>query len=450
MKELEARRILVVDDDRTFRLSTGELLRQDGHEVDVAGDASEAVTALEKTHYDLVLLDLRMPGMDGLTAVEVLRTRGLEAPVLMISGYGTIDDAVESLHRGADHYLPKPVDPDVLSAKVSELLERRPATERLKEGALGGMVGHSASMREVFDAVRRVAPTETTVLITGETGTGKELLARAVHDLSARSSGPFVPVNCSALAEGVLESELFGHVRGAFTGAVASRQGLFAAARGGTIFLDEVGDVGLRLQQRLLRVLQEREIMPVGSARAEPVDVRVVAATHRELEGEVALGHFREDLYYRLNVFRIQVPALRSRPGDVPLLVEAALERLRSRNPDAARATISPLAMRLLRAHSWPGNVRELFSVVESSSIRAGSARIEAQHLPPGIRDPEGRGAVAAEERYKAGDAEAERKAIEAALAEADGSRTRAAELLGMSRTTLWRRMKEFGLGDDG
>lgn len=189
--------------------------------------------------------------------------------------------------------------------------------------------------------------------------------------------------------------------------------------------------------------------MPVGSAKAEPVDVRVVAATHRELEAEVELGHFREDLFYRLNVFRIKVPALRARPGDVPLLAEAALERLRARNPEAARTTISPLAMRLLRAHRWPGNVRELFSVVESSSIRAGSGRIEAQHLPPGIRDPEGKGTSGSEERYKAGNAEAERQAIEVALAEAKGSRTRAAELLGMSRTTLWRRMKEFGLGDE-
>jgi DNA-binding NtrC family response regulator len=338
----------------------------------------------------------------------------------------------------------------VLSARVAELLERRPAEERVREGALGEMVGHAAAMREVFEAVRQVAPEESTVLITGETGTGKELLARAVHDLSKRSSGPFVPVNCAALAEGVLESELFGHVKGAFTGATGSRKGLFQAARGGTVFLDEVGDVSLRLQQRLLRVLQEREVVPVGATRPEPVDVRVVAATHRDLETEMAEGRFRDDLYYRLNVFRIRIPPLRERAADIPLLVEAALERHRRRSPsDSVPGAVSPLAMRLLRAHRWPGNVRELFSVVESAAIRAGGSRVEAQHLPEPIRDPDGRASPGSEGRYQAPDPEAERKAIKAALDEADGSRTRAAEILGMSRTTLWRRMKEFGLGEE-
>jgi DNA-binding NtrC family response regulator len=449
MSKASGRRVLVVDDDRTFRLSTAELLRQDGHDAEVAADASEAVERLAGGTFDLVLLDMRMPGMDGLTAVEVLRTRGLRAPILMISGFGTIDTAVESLHRGADHFLVKPVDPDVLSAKVAELLERRPAEERVREGALGAMVGHARVMREVFDAVRRVAPTETTVLITGETGTGKELLARAVHDLSRRAAGPFVPVNCAALAEGVLESELFGHVRGAFTGAVGDRKGLFAAAADGTIFLDEVGDVSLALQQRLLRVIQEREVVPVGAVRAERVDVRVVAATHRNLEEEIRRGRFREDLYYRLNVYRVDVPPLRARASDIPLLVEAALARLRERSTGASPAAFSPLAMRLLRGHAWPGNVRELFSVVESAAIRAGGPRIEAQHLPAAIRDPEGRASgTGPEERYRAGDPESERESILAALDEAGGSRSRAADLLGMSRTTLWRRMREFGLGE--
>jgi len=451
MSSAPGRRILVVDDDRTFRLSTAELLRQDGHDAEVAADASEAVERLAAGTFDLVLLDMRMPGMDGLTAVEVLRTRGLRAPILMISGFGTIDTAVESLHRGADHFLAKPVDPDVLSAKVAELLERRPAEERVREGALGAMVGHARVMREVFDAIRRVAPTETTVLITGETGTGKELLARAVHDLSERAAGPFVPVNCAALAEGVLESELFGHVRGAFTGAVSDRKGLFAAAVGGTIFLDEVGDVSLALQQRLLRVIQEREVVPVGAVRPERVDVRVVAATHRNLEEEIHRGRFREDLYYRLNVYRVDVPPLRARASDIPLLVEAALARLRQRSTGSRPAAFSPLAMRLLRSHAWPGNVRELFSVVESAAIRAGGPRIEAQHLPEAIRDPEGKGGPGLqEERYKAPDSADERAAIVAALEEAGGSRSRAAELLGMSRTTLWRRMRDFGLGDEG
>ncbi len=447
---MSPRRILIVDDDRTFRLSTGELLRQDGHAVETAADAAEAVALLGAGRFDLVLLDMRMPGMDGLTAVEVLRKRGLTTPILMISGFGTIDTAVESLHRGADHFLSKPVDPDLLSAKVTELLERRPAEDRVREGALGSMVGHAPVMREVFEAVRQVAPTPTTVLIQGETGTGKELLARAVHDLSERATGPFVPVNCAGLAEGVLESELFGHVRGAFTGAVADREGLFAAARGGTLFLDEVGDVSLALQQRLLRVLQEREVTPVGSSRPRAVDVRVVAATHRDLPAEIRQGRFREDLYYRLNVFRIEVPPLRARRGDVPLLVEAALARLRQRSPRHTPSAFSPLAMRLLRAHDWPGNVRELFATVESAAVRSGGPRIEAQHLPAAIRDPDGDGGVPGREsRYRAPSEDEERAAIEAALDEAHGSRTRAAELLGMSRTTLWRRMRDFGLGEE-
>lgn len=444
------RRILVVDDDRTFRLSTAELLRQDGHSVETAADAAEAVAALQTTAFDLVLLDMRMPGMDGLTTVEVLRKRGLSAPILMISGFGTIDTAVESLHRGADHFLSKPVDPDLLSAKVAELLEDHPSAEHLRQGTLGSLVGHAESMRDVFQAVRQVAPTETTVLIHGETGTGKELLARAVHDLSPRAGAPFVPVNCAGLAEGVLESELFGHVRGAFTGAVADREGLFAAAGGGTLFLDEVGDVSLALQQRLLRVLQEREVTPVGSSHPRRVDVRIVAATHRDLEDEIQAGRFREDLFYRLNVFRIEVPPLRARRSDIPLLVEAGLKRLRARAATPEGASFSPLAMRLLRAHDWPGNVRELFGVVESATVRAGQPRIEAQHLPPSIRDPEGRGGSEGrrEVRYRSTSDDDERAAIVAALDEAGGSRARAAELLGMSRTTLWRRMRDFGLAE--
>jgi len=440
-------RLLVVDDDRTFRLSTAELLRQEGHDVDVAADASEAVAKLVAGAFDLLLLDVRMPGMDGLTAVEVLRTRGLEIPILMISGFGTIDVAVESMHLGADHFLSKPVDPDVLAARVAELLDRRPAGQRVREGAFSGLVGHTAVMRAVYDAVRRVAPTQTTVLIQGETGTGKELLARAVHDLSARCDGPFVAVNCASLAEGVLESELFGHVKGAFTGAVGAKVGLFAAANGGTLFLDEVGDVSLKLQQRLLRVLQEGEVLPVGATAPHAVDVRVVAATHRDLASEMAAGRFREDLYYRLNVFQIVVPPLRERRADIPLLVESALGRVRERTP-AAPGSVSPLAMRLMRAYGWPGNVRELFGVVESAVIRASGPRVEAQHLPEAVRGQGGHHGSVDLSRYRAPEAQegAEKAAILGALAEADGSRARAAEILGMSRTTLWRRMRDFGI----
>lgn len=304
-------------------------------------------------------------------------------------------------------------------------------------------------MRNVFDAIRSVAPTETTVLVTGETGTGKELVARAVHQMSDRNAQPFIPVNCSSLAEGVLESELFGHVRGAFTGATRDKQGLFVAADHGTIFLDEIGDMGLRLQQGLLRVLQEQEVTPVGATRPREVDVRVVAATHRDLQKETETGRFREDLFYRLNVFHIDLPPLRERRGDIPLLIEAALQRLRRRPQGEQRLTCSPFAIRLLRAYGWPGNVRELISVLESASIRASGNRIEAQHLPETVRSCSSDQPVEERPRYRTRSAEAdEREAILAALREARGVRTQAAQLLGMSRTTLWRKMQQLQIED--
>ena len=444
MSETAESRILVVDDDRAFRLSTAELLRQDGHRVELAEDATAAAEALKAGRFDLMLLDLRMPGLDGLSLLEVLRKRGEGVPILMVTGFGSIEKAVQSLHTGADDFLTKPVDPDVLSARVRDLLERRPGET---EERVPGMIGRSPAMRDVFDGIRRVAPTDSTVLITGDTGTGKELVARAVHELSRRTDRPFIPVNCAALAEGVLESELFGHVKGAFTGAMKDREGLFAAADGGTLLLDEVGDMSLRLQQRLLRVLQEKEVTPVGATRARPVDARVIAATNRDLRAEVDAGRFREDLFYRLNVFHVRLPPLRERRGDIPLLIEAALDRVAARLPDGARPTCSPFAVRLMRTYDWPGNVRELMSVVESSVIRAEGGRVEAQHLPPEIRGPDGE--EEAGERYRTELApEEEQDAIRAALDEADGVKSRAAEILGMSRTTLWRKMKEYGLDD--
>jgi DNA-binding NtrC family response regulator len=449
MMEDRVARILIVDDDRTFRLSTAELLRQDGHSVFEAGNAEEATEAIGAMSLDLVLLDVRMPGLDGIRLLQVLRERGEGVPILMVSGFGTVESAVESIHLGADDFLTKPVDPDVLSARVSELLERRPATQKLFDSPVEGMVGRSPAMRNVFDAIRSVAPTETTVLVTGETGTGKELVARAVHQMSDRNARPFIPVNCSSLAEGVLESELFGHVRGAFTGATRDKQGLFVAADHGTIFLDEIGDMGLRLQQGLLRVLQEQEVTPVGATRPREVDVRVVAATHRDLQRETETGRFREDLFYRLNVFHIDLPPLRERRGDIPLLIEAALQRLRRRSQGEQRLTCSPFAIRLLRAYGWPGNVRELISVLESASIRASGNRIEAQHLPETVRSCSSDQPVQERPRYRTRSAEAdEREAILAALREARGVRTQAAQLLGMSRTTLWRKMQQLEIED--
>ena len=442
-------RLLIVDDDRAFRLSTAELLRQEGHEVTCVPDGQSAVEALKGARFDLMLLDLRMPGVDGLSVIEALRQWGEGIPILMISGFGTVESAVDALHLGADDFLTKPLDPDVLSSKVASLLERRPATHSLAAQALRGIIGRAPAMRPIFEAIRKVSPTDTTVLVTGETGCGKELVARAIHDLSPRRNAPFVPVNCSAVAEGLLESELFGHVRGAFTGAVRDKAGLFEAAQRGTLFLDEVGDMSPSLQQRLLRAVQEREIMRVGSVEVRPIDVRVVAATNRDLQAAIREGSFREDLFYRLNVFRIDLPPLRERRSDIPLLAEAALERIRKEPNQGPGPTCSPFAMRMLRAYDWPGNVRQLFAVLESAAIRAAGGRIEAQHLPPEVRE-----ALKSEttlERYSARmDAEDERAAIAAALETAGGVRTRAAEILGMGRTTLWRKMKKFGLDETG
>jgi DNA-binding NtrC family response regulator len=437
-------RILVVDDDRTFRFSTAALLREDGYDVVAVGDGNEAVQALQQQRFDLMLLDLRLPGTDGLHIVEALRLWGEAIPILMISGFGTVQSAVDALHLGADDFLTKPVEPDVLSARIAELLERRPGVREDVATVFADMVGRAGAMREVFDAILRVAPTDTTVLITGETGTGKELVARAVHQHSARAGGPFLAVNCAALAEGLLESELFGHVRGSFTGAVSDKPGLFEAAGSGTLFLDEVGDMSLGLQQRLLRVLQEREVRRVGAVRTVAVDVRVVAATRRDLLAEVAAGRFREDLYYRLNVFPIALPPLRDRGADIPLLVERALRSLSGVRP---RLTCSPLAMRALRAYHWPGNVRELLAVLESAAIRADGERIEAQHLPREVRAGVEANGPLTGDRYRASESGTdELAAIRAALEEAGGSRARAAEILGMGRTTLWRKMRHYGI----
>ena len=442
---MTAARLLVVDDDRTFRLSTAALLRQDGHEVVEAEDGAAAVETLKTNRFDLILLDLRMPGLDGIGIVEVLRTWGHDTPVLMISGFGTVDTAVKALHTGADDFLTKPVEPDVLSARVGSLLARRPLRPDERELPAGGLIGRSAGIRAVLEVVERVAPTEATVLVTGETGTGKELVARAIHEQSDRSDGPFIAVNCAALAEGLLESELFGHRKGAFTGAVRDRTGLFEAASGGTILLDEIGDVSPWMQHRLLRVLQEREITQVGAVTPLRVDVRVVAATNKDLKVEMEAGRFRDDLYYRLNVVRIELPPLRARREDIPLISETFYERVGRRPHEGC----SPLAMRLMQAYSWPGNVRELLAALDSAHIRAGSRRIEAQYLPADVRGVDEGGGLSGERYRREIPAHDERAAIETALAETGGVRAAAADRLGMSRTTLWRKMKEHGI-DEG
>jgi two-component system response regulator HydG len=445
-------RLLVLDDDRAFRLSTAALLRTDGHTVDVVASGQEAVVTLRETRYDLLLLDLRMPGIDGLGVIEALRVWGDGIPILMISGFGTVDAAVRAMHLGADDFLTKPVEPDVLSSRVAELLERRPRTGAVASTA-GGLLGRAPAMQALLTSLGKVAATDTTVLITGETGSGKEVAARAVHELSTRRHAPFVAVNCAAMAEGLLESELFGHVKGAFTGALRDRAGHFEMAGNGTIFLDEIGEISATMQQRLLRVLQEREVTRVGASKPVRVAARIVAATNRDLRAHVAAGHFREDLLYRLAVFPLHLPPLRERRGDIPLFIAHALDALRSRGANRDRLACSPFAVRLLREFDWPGNVRQLFAVLETAAIHADFDRIEAQHLPEEIRAAAGRRANSAssvthaEARYRTVHAaDDERSAIEAALAETGGALARTAELLGMGRTTLWRKMRALGL----
>ena len=449
-------RILIIDDDRAFRVGTRALLTDEGFEVDAAGGGDEGLARLRETQYQLVLLDLKMEGRSGLSVLEELRRAGNPVPVIMLTGYATVDSAVQALKLGADDYLTKPCDNDLLRSKIRTVLATRPSAASVGSDR---MVASGPEMREVLQAIARVAPTNSTVLLRGATGTGKELAARAIHEASPRGGRTFVAVNCSALAEGMLESELFGHAKGAFTGAVAERKGLFEAADGGTIFLDEIGDVSPAMQAKLLRVLQEREVTRVGTVRPIPVDVRVIAATHHDLEEQVEEGRFRADLYFRLKVFQIRLPDLRERTGDIPALVSGAIGAWNERNSDPERriAGASQETLDLLEAYDWPGNVRELMAAIEHACIVCDGSRILPCHLPPEILEreanpaeqgPEVEDPGEASKRYQAPDPAAEREAIRQALQDADGNRTRAAAALGMGRTTLWQKLKAYGIND--
>ncbi|HEU4557140.1 MAG TPA: sigma-54 dependent transcriptional regulator [Longimicrobium sp.] len=457
MAVAEKPRILIIDDDRAFRVGTGALLADEGYEVDAEPGGDQGLDRLRRDHYDMVLLDLKMQGRNGLSVLEELRGAGNDVPVLMLTGYATVNSAVQALKLGADDYITKPCDNAVLRSKIKAVLARR---EPVLGAGAARLVGNTPRMRDVLRAIARVAPTESTVLLRGATGTGKELIARAIHEESPRRPKPFVAVNCSALAEGLLESELFGHARGAFTGAVNERKGMFEEANGGTIFLDEIGDVSPAMQARLLRVLQEREVVRVGTARPVQVDVRVVAATHQDLEAMVEAGRFRKDLYFRLKVFQIRVPELKDRLEDVPQLAAWALARWNERvEPHRRVPGISDEAVEVMQAYDWPGNVRELMAAVEYASIVCDGKRILACHLPEEVREGpqpvsqangnghERKGEPRAEpKRYQAPDADSEREAIRMALEEANGNRTKAAAALGMGRTTLWQKLKEYGL----
>lgn len=448
----ESPRILIIDDDRAFRVGTGALLTDDGYRVDAADGGEEGLDRLSDGSYDLVLLDLRMEGRDGLSVLEELRREGHRMPVLMLTGFGSVDTAVQALKLGADDYITKPCDNQALRTKIRVILARR--APALGTGA-DRIVGRGAEMKAVLKAIERVAHADSTVLVRGATGTGKELVARAIHEESPRSAKRFVAVNCSSLSEGLLESELFGHARGAFTGAVSERKGVFEEASGGTLFLDEIGDISGAMQAKLLRAIQEKEITRVGTSRPLPVDVRIIAATHRDLEKMVEEGQFRADLYFRLKVFQIRLPDLKDRPDDIPALAATALERWNEgvRSESQKVPGLSEETHEILRAYDWPGNVRELMAAIEHACIVCDGSRILPCHLPPDVVDAEEAQkeeapAAEASRRYQAPDPEEEKAAILRALDEAKGNRTRAANILGMGRTTLWQKLKAYRIED--
>jgi two-component system response regulator AtoC len=452
-------RILVVDDEPGLRHTISLILREDGHDVETSPDGASALATLAASDAAVIVCDVRMPGMDGLTFLDRYRAAAGRALVVMMSAYGDDDAAVEAIRRGAYDYISKPFRADQLQLVIRKAIEReslRNEVARLSEelGALrgaDGVVGHSAALREVVETARKVAKHPSTVLITGESGTGKELIARLVHTSSPRASAPFVAVNCAAIPDALLESELFGHARGAFTGAAQERTGLFEEANGGTIFLDEIGELPLALQVKLLRVLQEGEIRRVGDNASRTVDVRVVAATSRDLEAEVAAARFRADLYYRVNVVRLHLPALRERREDVAELARhfAAANAARLKMP---APTISAAALKALLEYDWPGNVRELENVIERALVLTDDARIDTAQLPSEVARrngsaPNGKAPALTEDlSVKRRTESLERELIAQALERTSGNRTRAAQLLDLSHRALLYKIREYGL----
>jgi DNA-binding NtrC family response regulator len=439
--------ILIVDDYKDTRELMGRALG-DEYSTVLAPDAEAAMKALAADpSIALMLSDVRMPGTDGVTLLKTAKATYPELAVIILTAYGTVDLAVEAMKDGADDFLTKPVDLDQLELRVKKVLEtRRLKTEvadlhrQLDEKyGLENIVGESPAMKNVFRRIRQAAPSDATVLISGPSGTGKELVAHAIHRLSNRSRGPFVAVECAALAESLLESELFGHEKGAFTGAVARRIGRFEAADGGTIFLDEISEISPAIQVKLLRVLESRTFQRVGSSETIKTDIRLVAATNRNLAQFVAEGKFREDLFYRLNVVDIHMPALRERPGDIALLAARFIREFSAAN--GGRVTgITPAALKLLEAYSWPGNVRELRNTIEKMVVLSPGGELDVQDVPdqmqgvPAPMPPAAGGTLG----------ETEKMRILAGLREANGNRSLAAKILGISRRTLYRKLDEY------
>ncbi len=442
-------KVLLVDDDRLSREAMADWLRSEGFDVIAVADGQAAVQHIHDG-VAVLITDLKMPRTDGLELLRLTKEKAPHAAVILVTGYGTVETAVAALKEGAFDYLTKPVKPADLANKVRQAAAQQAMAAEIaslhiqlnERYGFENLIGKSPAMRTIFEKVRLVADTRSTVLITGESGTGKELVARALHHNSSRRHKPFVPVNCAAIPETLIESELFGHEKGAFTGAAERRTGLFQAAQGGTLFIDEIGEMKPGLQSKLLRALETRRVMPVGSSREVEVDIRLVAATNRDLPQEVKKGTFREDLYYRLKVVEIHLPPLRERPEDVPLLVRFFLDEIARENHRPLR-DIAPEALDLLLAYNWPGNVRELRNTLEGIIVLSTRERIEVADLPEHLRQGVSTQAVI---RRGMTMAEIEKEAIRRALEQTSGRRTEAAKLLDLSVRTLQRKIKEYNL----
>ncbi|MBX3263528.1 MAG: sigma-54-dependent Fis family transcriptional regulator [Labilithrix sp.] len=467
----EKKQVLIVDDEPNLRKILAAQLSRDGYDVLLAEDGEQGLALLREHHIDLVVTDLKMPKVDGMTLLREAHAEQPELPIVMITAHGTVDTAVEALKLGAFDYLTKPFDKDEVRQIVAKALKTRElageeATTEIKgaEGARFGIIGQSAGLTELYAVLERVADSPTTVLITGESGTGKELVARALHDHSSRRGKPFIKVNCAAIPKELIESELFGYERGAFTGAVTSKPGRFELANGGTLFLDEIGEIPVEMQVKLLRALQESEFERVGGIKTMRVDVRLVAATNRDLKKLIAQGAFREDLFYRLNVVSIRLPALRERASDTPLLVEHFLKKFNERLKKNVTG-VEPEALDLLSAYGWPGNIRELENVMERAVLFCDASKLRVEDLPVELRGP---GAAASsstapppdpstdlqslspdgglKEHVKVAMSRLERDLVSRALKQTNNNVTHAARLLKISRKGLQLKMKELGL----
>jgi DNA-binding NtrC family response regulator len=450
-RDMPLRRVLIVDDEAVIREGIGRLLKSRKVEAVSAADGHEALDCLKHQSFDLVLLDIKMPDMDGVELLKQIRSKYPRTHVVMITGYPTIDTAVECIKRGAVDYLVKPFQADDLDAALRKLDRSEDELTMTDEGEQGlpvegkesFIIGKSRVMTGIFQKIKKVAPTESTVLITGESGTGKELVAKAIHTYSMRHEKEFVAVDCSSLVETLLESELFGHVKGSFTGAHQTKHGLFELANEGTFFFDEIGNLSLNIQSKLLRVIQEREFMKVGDQKKIKVDVRIIAASNKDLQESIRSGTFREDLYYRLSVVPIQLPPLRSRKEDIPLLVDHFL-KLFSRRIKRPVPVVSADALETLMEYSWPGNIRELEHTIERVLILEDTDIIRPRDLPAFISQRQGDFQMFYEEPLSL--EELEKRYIRFILRKTKGKKTAAADILGINRKTLSMKIKKYGL----